>query len=106
MNDFITPPNHKHFLAKKLFADMGEIIDGSIAYLEKDGGGPSEPHTHEHNHLFIVVKGEAKILLNNETVIVRENDSFLVKGSIPHSVWNNLTERTTIMIGISIKMEK
>ncbi|MDR0546096.1 MAG: hypothetical protein LBG77_00680 [Dysgonamonadaceae bacterium] len=27
MNDFITPPNHKNFLAKKLFADMGEIID-------------------------------------------------------------------------------
>ena len=81
---------------------MGEIIDGSIAYLEKDGGGPSEPHTHEHNHLFIVVKGEAKILLNNETVVVRENDSFLVKGSIPHSVWNNLTEETTIMIGISV----
>ena len=98
---FMTPPNHKNFLAKKLFAEMGEIIDGSIAYLEKDGGDPSEPHTHEHNHLFIVVKGEAKILLNNETVIVRKNNSYLVQGSIPHSVWNNLTE-TTIMIGISV----
>jgi mannose-6-phosphate isomerase-like protein (cupin superfamily) len=104
MNNFMTPPNHKNFLAKKLFAEMGEIIDGSIAYLEKDGGGPSEPHTHEHNHLFIVVKGEAKILLNNEIIIVKENDFYLVKGSIPHSVWNNLTE-TTIMIGISVKMD-
>ena len=102
MSDFITPPNHSSFLAKKLFAGMGEIIDGSIAYLDKDGGGPAEPHTHEHNHLFIVVKGEAKIIIGNETAIVRENDSYLVKGSIPHSVWNNLSE-TTVMIGISVE---
>ena len=102
MNNFTTPPNHINFLAKKLFAEMGEIIDGSIAYLEKDGGGPTELHTHAHNHLFIVVKGEAKILLNNEPVIVRENESYLVKGSIPHSVWNNLSQ-TTVMIGISVK---
>ena len=65
MNNFIIPPNHKNFLAKKLFADVGEIIDGSIAYMEKDGGGSTEFHTHAHNHLFIVVKGEAKILLSN-----------------------------------------
>ena len=105
MTDFITPPNHINFLAKKLFTGMGEIIDGSIAYLEKDGGGPSELHTHEHNHLFIVVKGEAKIILNNTTVIIKENESYLVEGAIPHSVWNNFSG-TTVMIGISVKKEK
>ena len=41
MNDFMTPPNHKNFLAKKFFAEMGEIIDGSIAYLEANGVGIS-----------------------------------------------------------------
>ncbi|MDR0609402.1 MAG: cupin domain-containing protein [Planctomycetaceae bacterium] len=102
MNDFVTPPNHVNFLAKKLFANMGEIIDGSIAYLDRNGGGPSELHTHEHNHLFIVVKGEAKILLGNENIIVRENESYLVKGSVPHSVWNNISE-TTVMAGLSTK---
>jgi len=102
MDDFITPPNHINFLAKKLFAGMGEIIDGSIAYLEKDGGGPSELHTHEHNHLFIVVTGEAKIVMGDETIVVKENESYLVEGSIPHSVWNNILE-TTVMIGISVR---
>ena len=57
MTDFLTPPYHVHFLAKKLFVHMGKIIDGSIAYLEKHGGGPETPHTHPHDHLFIVVKG-------------------------------------------------
>ena len=100
--DFVTPPNHINFLAKKLFDNCGEIINGSIAYLEPNGGGPIELHTHEHDHLFIVVKGEAKVLLNNKIHIISENDSFIVEGDIPHSVWNN-TQETIIMIGITIK---
>lgn len=61
LNDFFIPSDHVNFLAKKLFENSGEIIDGSIAYIEPNGGGPSTPHTHKHNHLFIVVSGEAKI---------------------------------------------
>lgn len=101
MKDFITPPNHVNFQAKKLFEECGHIVDGSIAYISLNGGGPIEKHTHQHNHLFIVVQGEAKILLDNETVIVKENESFLVKGTIPHSVWNN-TDSETVMIGITV----
>ncbi len=99
---FITPPNHINFEAKKLFDSMGEIIDGSIAYLSPNGGGPIEKHMHSHDHLFIVTKGEAKIILDNEEIIVKKDESFLVKGEIPHSVWNNIDEET-VMIGISIK---
>lgn len=102
MKDFITPPNHVNFLAKKLFGNVGEIMDGSIAYLEKEGGGPTQLHTHEHNHLFIVVKGEAKVVFEDETVIIAENNSYLVDGKKPHSVWNN-GEDTAIIIGISTK---
>ena len=99
---FITPPNHINFESKKLFDSMGEIIDGSIAYLSPNGGGPIEKHMHSHDHLFIVTKGEAKIILDNEEIIVKKDESFLVKGEIPHSVWNNIDEET-VMIGISIK---
>ncbi len=101
MNEFLTPPNHINFKAKKLFDECGKIIDGSVAYISLNGGGPVEQHTHELNHLFIVVKGEAKILLADETIIIKENESFLVNGSIPHSVWNNSNDET-IMIGITV----
>lgn len=104
-NDFITPPNHVNFLTKKLFENCGEIINGSIAYLEPNGGGPTELHTHEHDHLFIVVKGEAKVLFENKIHIIAENDSFIVEGNKPHSVWNNSTE-ATIMVGITIKSKR
>ncbi|MCM1506677.1 MAG: cupin domain-containing protein [Ruminococcus flavefaciens] len=102
MNNFITPPNHANFKAKKLFGEMGTVIDGSIAYIGLDGGGPTELHTHEHNHLFIVTKGEAKIKLADREVILKKDESFLVEGKIPHSVWNNIQDET-VMIGISLK---
>ena len=101
MDNFITPPNHINFKAKKLFGAMGTIIDGSIAYVDLNGGGPTEQHTHEHNHLFIVTQGEAKIKLADSEVVVKKDEAFLVEGNIPHSVWNNL-ESETIMIGISL----
>ena len=99
--EFIIPPNHINFKAKKLFSDCGKIIDGSIAYISLNGGGPVKQHTHEYNHLFIVVQGEAKILLADKTIVVKKNESFLVNGTIPHSVWNNSDGETT-MIGITI----
>ncbi len=101
MSKFFTPPNHINFKAKRLFNDCGKIIDGSIAYISLNGGGPVKQHTHEHNHLFIVVQGEAKILLADKTIIIKKNESFLVNGKIPHSVWNNCNNET-IMIGIAV----
>lgn len=38
--DFMTSPEHVNFEAKKLFDNVGEIIDGSIAYINLKGGGP------------------------------------------------------------------
>ena len=102
MKDFTTPPDHVNFLAKKLFHGMGEIVDGAIAYLEPGGGGPLELHTHEHSHLFIVVEGEAKAMMDGKEVIIRKNESLLVNGEIPHSVWNN-SQGATVMVGISVK---
>lgn len=102
MEKFTTPPNHEKFKAKKLFGPVGEIIDGPIAYISLNGGGPQKRHTHEHDHLFIVTKGEAKILLNEEEIIVKKDESFLVNGKIPHSVWNNINDET-VMIEISVK---
>ena len=99
---FMTPPNHVNFEATKLFGAVGEILDGSIAYITLKGGGPTENHTHEHNHLFIVVKGEAKALQGEEEILIHQDEAFLVQGSIPHSVWSN-TEEETVMIGISVR---
>lgn len=101
---FRTPPDHLHFRAKKLCGALGEIADGAIAYLQPGGGGPVRPHTHPHDHLFIVVEGEAKVLLGEEEKIIRPNEAFVVKGGIPHAVWN-AAAGITVMIGITLKGE-
>lgn len=99
---FITPAAHVGFVAKRLFGrEEGCIKDGAVAYLEPGGGGPTEDHTHGHDHLFVVVKGEATIRLGKEIVKVGENESFRVEGSVTHSVWNE-TDETVVMVGITV----
>lgn len=102
--DFVAPAAHVKFLAKRLFGAEGEIKDGAIAYIEPGGGGPTEAHTHRHDHLFVVVKGVATIRLADEVVKVGENESYRVDGQIPHSVWNE-TDDTVVMIGITVVRE-
>lgn len=102
---FVTPPAHINFLAKKLFAECGNVIDGAIAYLAPGGGGPTTAHTHSHAHLFIVVSGKAKIVAGDEAFVIGPNEAKIITGSIPHSVWN-AAETTTVMIGISLAGEK
>ena len=69
--------------------------------MELNGEGPIELHTHGHDHLFIVTDGEAKVLLEEKEVVIHKDEAFLVKGTIPHSVWNNINGITK-MIGITI----
>ncbi len=49
----MTPPKHVNYRAKKLFGEMGRIVDGSVAYIEINGGGPTELHTHEHRSTLV-----------------------------------------------------
>lgn len=100
---FATPAAHVGFVAKRLFGrEDGCIKDGAVAYIEPGGGGPTVQHTHGHDHLFIVVKGEATIRLGERVVKVGENESFRVEGSVPHSVWNE-TGETVVMVGITVE---
>lgn len=107
MDGFRPPAGHTGFLAKQLFAgdgsehSFGEIIGGAIAYLEPGGGGPTQMHTHPHNHLFIVVSDRARVETPAGTQTVGANESLLVEGPVPHSVWNG-TDSTTVMLGISV----
>jgi quercetin dioxygenase-like cupin family protein len=101
MSEFTIPPKHVAFQAKKLFGEMGKILDGAIAYMDLSGGGPVKPHTHAHSHLFIVTKGAARIQSGDREIILKKDESLLVDGEIPHSVWNH-SDGETVMIGISV----
>lgn len=101
-DNYITPPDHSLFLAKKLFSAEGGIMDGAIAHIKPGGGGPRTPHTHTHNHLFIVVEGTATILLDGREITVSRDCALTVTGALPHSVWNK-EDIPLVMVGISIR---
>ena len=46
-------------------------------------------------------KGEVRIALDKEEIIVKNDESYLVDGSIPHAVWNN-KEAQTKELGINV----
>lgn len=102
--EFMTPDGHTGFLAKKLFDEMGKIQWGAIAYIEKNGGGPENNHTHSDNHLFIVVDGEVRIVMGDKEMIVGKNQSVFVDGMMPHSIWNN-DDNTAVVIKISTERD-
>ena len=104
-SQFMTPEGHKNFSAKKLFDNHGRIQWGAIAYIEKNGGGPENNHTHSDDHLFIVVEGEVKVISGDKEFIVGKNDSLYINGMIPHSIWNN-GEETAVVIKISTEHEQ
>lgn len=103
MDEFIVPPNHSRFKAKKIFGQItGDILDCSVAYIEPKGGGPEPSHIHWHDHFFVVVEGCATIRLGDEKVNVSQDQSILVKGSIVHSVWNE-SDKPLKMLGITVQ---
>lgn len=105
MENFIVPPNHIGFKAKKLYGGISGIIsDSSIAYIEPQGGGPTVSHTHPHDHFFIVIEGCATIKIGKEKIKINADESILVPGNIPHSIWNDSSNQLR-MIGITIKQD-
>lgn len=75
---------------------------GAIAYIEKNGGGPENNHTHSDNHLFIVVDGEVRIISGDKEILAGKNQAVFVDGMTPHSIWNN-GDQTATVIKISTK---
>ncbi len=99
-HSFITPDGHQGFKAKKLFDEMGKIRWGAIAYIEKNGGGPKNNHTHSDDHIFIVVDGEVRIVSGSREIVARKDQAVFVDGMMPHSIWNN-GDKTAVVVKIS-----
>lgn len=90
MENFIIPPNHIDFKAKKISQNdvNATMLDLAVAYVEPGGGGPSPSHAHDKDHFFIVVEGCATIRTGNQSIVLQTDETTYIKGSVEHSVWN------------------
>ena len=97
-----TPPDHRGFLVEMLLSrNNGDITDCLLADIEPGGCGAEPPHTHEHDHLFVVVAGKVTINLGDRVVDVPENCAIHVPGKVVHSVWNHDTQPAK-MVGVNL----
>lgn len=101
--EFITPPNHFGFKAKKIYGNPieGTIRDCAIAYVEPNGGGPKPAHAHPHSHFFIILEGTATIYMDNKRTEVEKDEAIHIDGGIMHSIMNE-SDVELKMIGITI----
>lgn len=106
MNEFITPPNHYGFKAKKIYGTPieGCVEDCAVAYIEPNGGGPKPSHSHPHGHLFIVTDGEATIYIGEDIFHVKTDEAIFIEGNKVHTIMNESTF-VLKMIGITIKIK-
>lgn len=47
---------------------------------------PDLPHSHPHEQISYVAKGELNVFINGECTFLKEGDSFSVAGGIPHCI--------------------
>ncbi len=80
---------HTGVLAKILLKDCGNINNVGIEIIKPHGGGPNHPDLHRHDHMFIVVEGEIRAEISGATKVIKKDESIIVDGRLPHSIWND-----------------
>jgi mannose-6-phosphate isomerase-like protein (cupin superfamily) len=59
----------------------------------------SKEHVHDYDEYFIVVEGEYKLKMNDETIVLRKGDEYHVPKGIPHSGESKKGTRTIYAFG-------
>lgn len=103
MAGFQPVPGHVGFLAKRVFGQVGGVLDVSVARLEPGGGGPEPPHRHpERDHLFIVTEGIMEARLPEGVRRFGPDGSLLVHGADLHEIWN-AGNTPAVVVGITLR---
>jgi mannose-6-phosphate isomerase-like protein (cupin superfamily) len=95
------PPGHLKFAAKWLAQkETGAPVNVFWGDVGHEGGGPEPRHTHPHDHIFIIVEGEAKVVIGDEEHLLGSQQAIHITGTIPHAIWN-VGPGELKMVGIS-----
>lgn len=105
MDGFTPVPCHTGFLAKRVFAEAGRVLDVSIARLEPRGGGPVPAHSHPgRDHLFIVTQGALEVRTPEGIRRFGPDEALLVSGGQVHEAWN-AGDSPAVVAGITLAAE-
>ena len=94
------PAGHENPLApgvwKKVLFQKADLQPGTVQmvnWARLPAGNTFSPHYHEDmQEIFIILRGEAQIMVDQQTVVLREGDSILIDAREVHRMWNTTRE--------------
>jgi mannose-6-phosphate isomerase-like protein (cupin superfamily) len=97
----LAPGVWKRVLLQK--ADLRPGIVQMVNWASLPVGKSFAPHYHEDmQEIFVIVQGEARIAVGEETTLLRRGDAVLIDPREVHEMWNNGTEAVEYLaIGIT-----
>lgn len=92
------PSDYTGYAARALLCkEEGSPADCCLAVIEPGGGGATPAHTHDHDHIFFVIEGAARIQIGEMSSLLTSNQALHVPGATIHSIWNCGDEELRIL---------
>lgn len=89
-------PVRSEGISKDLLSPPGAALTGMIVTVEP-GGGTAEAYAHSGHEFGFVMTGEAELVVDSTTYLLKTGDSFAFKSTLLHSFRNPGLERCAIL---------
>ena len=80
----------------RYLAQTEQLMTAVIDFCDGPTEAPDPPHTHHHEQISYVAKGEILFVLEDQKYHLKAGDLFTVPGNVPHSV-QLLTEKVRLV---------
>jgi len=74
-----------HLFSKEMVGILDELVWGFLR-----NGMKIHPHKHPQNEVYIFIKGEGTMQVDDEIMPVKDGDIILVPSNSMHTAWNNI----------------
>ncbi len=95
--DYLPNPDHLGFMAAKMLLDTPPSEHYKITYSILKPGGYADEHIHPWDHAYYVIKGKAKIKVEDDEREVGQDSLVYVPPNAKHSVRNMLNEPLVVV---------
>ncbi len=96
------PQRKRHGLLSHIMLQKGDVPDTqlSVTWVEVKSGASQKPHKHPPEQTYIILQGQGKMNVGDESRSVQKGDIIYIPSDIPHFL-ENTSDETIIYISAS-----
>jgi quercetin dioxygenase-like cupin family protein len=87
--EFMKTPENSIASASQSRGVKGWVYDGiddkQMAYWVCETSGVSNEHVHDFDEYFVVLQGRFTLIVNNQKLVFRKGDEYLIPRNVPHA---------------------